>query len=153
MLKDQFLHGEAATIAAAQSLAAHLRSGDLVALAGDLGAGKSTFARALIRALPLSDGSVNGAEEVPSPTYTLCQTYERAVGQVAHFDLYRLSDPDEALELGFDEALSDGVVLVEWPERLGPLLPANRLHLTLTSHGEGCEGGEGRHLSVHDQRT
>ena len=123
MLKGQFLKDEAATIAAAQALAGDLKHGDLIALEGDLGAGKSTFARALIRALPLADGSLNPEEEVPSPTYTLCQTYERAVGQVAHFDLYRLSEPEEALNWGFEEALGDGLVLLEWPQRLGPLLP------------------------------
>ena len=147
MLEDKFLADEAATIAAAQALAGALKTGDLVALEGDLGAGKSTFARALIRALPLSDGSLAPEEEVPSPTYTICQTYERAIGQVAHFDLYRLSEPEEALELGFEEALSEGIALVEWPQRLGHLLPAERLHLTLEMQGAG------RHLAICDQRT
>ena len=138
---------EAATIRAAQALAPILRQGDFIALEGDLGAGKSTFARALIRALPLADGGMNIAEEIPSPTYTLCQTYERAIGLVAHFDLYRLSAPEEALELGFEEALSEGLVLVEWPQRLGRLLPPKRLHLNLTSQVQG------RSLEIDDQRT
>ena len=147
MLKSQFLADEAATIASAQALAGELKTGDLVALEGDLGAGKSTFARALIRALPLRDGSLSPDEEVPSPTYTLCQTYDRALGQVAHFDLYRLSEPEEALELGFEEALSEGLALVEWPQRLGHLLPGRRLHLNLEMQGQG------RHLAIRDQRT
>ena len=141
------LADEAATIAAASTLSGILRRGDFVALEGDLGAGKSTLARALIRALPLADGSTNADEDVPSPTYTLCQVYDRALGQVAHFDLYRLSEPEEALELGIEEALATGIALVEWPQRLGALLTARRLHLSLQ------DAGQGRRLHIDDYRT
>jgi len=119
------LPDQAATEALAGRLAAVLRPGDLVALGGDLGAGKTTLARALIRAAA-------GAEiEVPSPTFTLVQVYDLPIGAVWHFDLYRLSGPDEVVELGWDEARAVGIVLVEWPDRLGPLLPAGRLEIEL----------------------
>jgi tRNA threonylcarbamoyladenosine biosynthesis protein TsaE len=120
------LPNEAATLALAARLADIVRPRDLIALAGPLGAGKTCFARALVRRLA-------GAEiEVPSPTFTLVQTYDSDVGTVWHFDLYRLRDPDEIWELGFEDALIDGILLIEWPERLGGLLPARRLDLTLT---------------------
>lgn len=123
---------EPALAAKAVALAPLLRMGDTVFLYGDLGAGKTYFARALIRAL-----TNNPALAVPSPTFTLVQTYDTDAGLLSHFDLYRLEDPDEVLELGWDDALADGISLVEWPERLGnqgcsPLAPRNRLALRLT---------------------
>ena len=131
MLKGGFLNNEAATLRAAQTLAPYLRGGDIVLLSGPLGAGKSTFARALIRALPLCDGTQRADEPVPSPTYTLLQTYERAIGLVGHFDLYRLNDPEEIWELGWEEILEGGIALVEWPERLGQFQPARGLNINL----------------------
>jgi tRNA threonylcarbamoyladenosine biosynthesis protein TsaE len=125
------LLNEAATAALAGAVAALLRPGDVIALAGDLGAGKTTFARHVLRALGV-------AEEVPSPTFTLVQTYDTARGLVSHFDLYRVARPDDAYELGLEEALADGIVLIEWPERLGGLLPGRRLDLALT-HGAAPE--------------
>lgn len=119
------LPDEAATRALARRLAVVLRPGDVVALHGDLGAGKTAFARALIRALVGDEG-----EEVPSPTFTLVQTYALPDATVWHFDLYRLSEANEVIELGWEEA-RQGIVLVEWPDRLGPLLPADRFDLTL----------------------
>lgn len=100
----------------------------MIALRGDLGSGKTSFARAFVRALG------NGSEEVPSPTFTLVEIYQFANCDWAvwHFDLYRLARPDDVFELGFEEAVHDGVVLVEWPERLGGLLPGDRLDLTLS---------------------
>lgn len=119
------LADEAATAALARRLAPALRRGDVVALWGDLGAGKTRFARALI-------GTLAGeSEEVPSPTFTLAQSYDISAGVVWHFDLYRLETPEEALELGIDDALAEGIVLIEWPGRLGGLLPRDRLDLTL----------------------
>ena len=127
------LKDEGATAALAQQLAPHFRVGDLIALSGDLGAGKTSFARALIRALSGLEGS---EREVPSPTFTLVQSYETPVGRVHHFDLYRIQSPDELTEIGWDEALADGIVLVEWPERAGTLLPAGRLDLALSFGAE-----------------
>lgn len=108
----------AATRALGRRLAALLRPGDLVALEGDLGAGKSELARAVIRA------RAGAAIEVPSPTFTLVQGYDLPGLRVTHADLYRLGAAEEVLELGLDEALATGALLVEWPERAGPLLPA-----------------------------
>lgn len=107
------LPDEAATARLGQAVAHALRRGDAVHLSGGLGAGKTTLARAAIRALTRPD------EEAPSPTFTLVQTYEGPEFPVAHFDLYRLEDPDEVRELGMDEAVDAGAVLIEWPERLG----------------------------------
>jgi len=112
------LPDEAATGELARRLAPLLKTGDTIALRGDLGAGKTAFARALIRAL------AGGDEDVPSPTFTLVQGYDSPIGRIYHFDLYRVASPDELIEIGWDEALADGLVLVEWPERAGILLPA-----------------------------
>ncbi len=114
-----------ATARLAVALAALLRPGDVVALRGDLGTGKTTFARALIRALTGTD------EDVPSPTFTLVQTYATAAFEIWHFDLYRLEKPEDAVELGIEDAMAEGVTLIEWPERLGPALPARRLDVRL----------------------
>lgn len=107
-------------------IAATAQPGDLIALDGDLGAGKTTLARALIRNL-----TGNPDEEIPSPTFTLVQTYETSRMSAAHFDLYRLADPDELIELGLDELLSSGIALIEWPQRGGDLLPAERLTIAI----------------------
>ncbi|TGS11261.1 tRNA (adenosine(37)-N6)-threonylcarbamoyltransferase complex ATPase subunit type 1 TsaE [Mesorhizobium sp. M2E.F.Ca.ET.209.01.1.1] len=130
MVLECFLADEAATARLGEDLAMALRAGDAVALKGDLGAGKSTLARALIRALA-DDANL----EVPSPTFTLVQSYETRV-PVHHFDLYRLSAPDELDELGLDDALGQGAALVEWPERAGDRLPANALWVDLAEQGE-----------------
>lgn len=119
------LADEAATADLARRLGAFLKVGDVVALRGDLGAGKTCLARALIREL------IGDDTDVPSPTFTLVQTYDAPVGRIHHFDLYRVVSPDELTEIGWDEALADGIVLVEWPERAGALLPTVRLDLTL----------------------
>jgi len=111
----------------AEHVALHVRGGDLVLLEGDLGAGKSTFARALIRAL-----AGNEAEEVPSPTFALVQSYDTPRLTVHHFDLYRLSGPDEVREIGFAEALEAALVLVEWPDRAASLLQPDRLRIALS---------------------
>ncbi len=118
------LEDEAATVRLAEDLAASLSPGDLIALSGDLGAGKSTFARALLRTLADDEDL-----EVPSPTFTLVQTYDFERFAVSHFDLYRLEEPEELEELGLDELLETGAALVEWPEQGGDLLPGGALWL------------------------
>jgi N-acetylmuramate 1-kinase len=117
----------------ADILALDIRAGDVLALEGDLGAGKTTFARALIRAL--SGGLIT---EVPSPTFTLVQSYDTGRIAVHHIDLYRLESPEAARELGLDELAAMGALLVEWPERAGNSLPANRLVIRIED-GENSE--------------
>lgn len=128
---ERFLPDEAATILLGQDLALALRQGDVLALHGDLGAGKSTLARSLIRTLA-DDTDL----EVPSPTFTLVQSYE-ARFPIHHFDLYRLSSPAELDELGFDEMLEQGAALVEWPERAGGHLPQTAIHIELLERDGG----------------
>ncbi len=131
------LPSEAATAALAGALACRAEAGDILALRGDLGAGKTVFARAFINSLATDatrdvPGSYGREEEVPSPTFTLAQVYERLPAAVWHFDLYRLEKPEDAFELGIEEAFSQGISLIEWPEHLGRLLPARRLLIELT---------------------
>jgi tRNA threonylcarbamoyladenosine biosynthesis protein TsaE len=119
----------AATEALAARIAALVRPGDTILLEGDLGAGKTAFARALLRA-----ASADPALEVPSPTFTLVQSYATSIGTVHHFDLWRLDGPRGLGELGWDEA-RDGIVLVEWPDRLGALRPVDALTVALQATG------------------
>lgn len=123
-----------ATTALGQAIAPLLAPGDSVLLYGPLGMGKSTLARGLIRALTTPD------EDVPSPTFTLVQFYD-SDPPVAHFDLYRLTRPEEAFEIGLDEALDEGCAIIEWPERLGEepgrFLGPDQLTLTISEQGEG----------------
>jgi tRNA threonylcarbamoyladenosine biosynthesis protein TsaE len=124
------LADEAATAALGARLGAAARPGGVVALVGDLGAGKTTLARGLIRSLA-------GVEtEAPSPTFTLVQTYDTPQLAIWHFDLYRLTRPEEARELGIEEAV-DGLALIEWPERAGRYLPSARLEVRLDFSGDG----------------
>ena len=124
------LPDEAATLRVAARVADLLRAGDLVTLKGELGSGKTTFARTAIREIA-GDQKL----EVPSPTYTLMQSYDTLRGPVVHADLYRIGGPDELAELGWDEASDAAIVLVEWPDRLGPLLPADRLDIAMSFAG------------------
>lgn len=121
----------AATEALGASLAALVRAGDVIAFSGPLGAGKTSIARGLLRALGLKG-------EAPSPSFALVQPYQPPEVRlpVLHVDLYRLDDPDEVDELGLNEALSDSVLMVEWPERAGGRWP-DALWLTLTPEGDG----------------
>lgn len=119
------LPDEAATAALAGKLAGLARPGDVFALDGELGVGKTFFARAFIRALG------GAAIEVPSPTFTLHQAYELADVTVHHFDMFRLSGPGETRELGLEDAMAGGITLIEWPDRLEPLLPGDRLDVAL----------------------
>ena len=121
------LADEAATRALGASLARLARPGDVIALFGTLGTGKSTLARAFIRTLTTPD------EEVPSPTFTLVQAYEAEPADLWHFDLYRLERAEDAFELSIEDAFLDGISLIEWPERLGHLMPRVRLDITLST--------------------
>lgn len=119
------LPDEAATCALAADFAREARAGDVVGLSGPLGAGKTVFARAFIRARL-------DAADVPSPTFTLVEIYQSLTGPaVWHFDLYRLDKPEEAYELGIEEAFATGISVIEWPERLGALMPREHLGVTI----------------------
>ncbi|MGD9737800.1 MAG: tRNA (adenosine(37)-N6)-threonylcarbamoyltransferase complex ATPase subunit type 1 TsaE [Bauldia sp.] len=122
----------AATEALARRLAPLLVRGDVIALSGGLGAGKTTFARALIRALAADSGL-----EVPSPTFTLVQSYPEAEPPIGHFDLYRVKDATELDELGLDDAAASGVAIVEWPERAPSRIAASALHIAFELAGRG----------------
>jgi tRNA threonylcarbamoyladenosine biosynthesis protein TsaE len=119
------LPDETATAALAVRVAGVARAGDVIALKGELGAGKTVFARAFIRAR-------GGTGEVPSPTFTLVQVYDLDPVPVWHFDFYRLRTQEEAWELGIEDAFAAAISLIEWPERIGELLPARRLQVALT---------------------
>ena len=127
-----------ATLALGAALADEVRPGDVIALSGDLGAGKTTFARGLLAALGLEG-------EAPSPTFAIVQPYAPPETRlpVAHVDLYRLDDPEDAVELGLDDLRADGVLLIEWPERLGDALWRDALVLAFEPRPEG-----GRNLTA-----
>ena len=120
---------EAETISFAQSLAKELNPGDILLLHGDLGMGKTVLSRAIIRCICAEDNM-----EVPSPTFTLVQNYDSALGTLWHFDLYRLCDSSEVYEIGWEEALSggEGITIVEWPERLENLLPEDAINIYIS---------------------
>lgn len=121
------LPDEQATARLGAAIAPRLRAGDVIALSGPLGAGKTTLARAII-------GALTGRAEAPSPTFTLVETYETADFPLFHFDLYRLEKAEDVWELGLEDAL-DGVSLIEWPERIERLLPASTLLIRLAMDG------------------
>lgn len=123
------LRDEAGMAALARHVAALARPGDTIALDGDLGTGKTSFARAFIRARAAATGAPLG--EVPSPTFTLVQIYDLPDGVVWHVDLYRIGDPSEATELGLDEPLTEGILLVEWPDRAAAALDPERLRIAI----------------------
>ena len=123
----------------ARRLGEVLRPGDTILLEGPIGAGKTHLCRALIQSL--SDSPV----EVPSPTFTLVQTYQTRSFEIWHADLYRLGDPGEIAELGLDDAFGTHVCLVEWPDRLGNDTPQRALHITLAAD---ASAGDTRHLTL-----
>lgn len=127
-------HSEAETVSLAAQIAARVQVGDILALEGTLGAGKTAFCRGFIQSLSPK------TLEVPSPTFTLLQIYETPHFEVYHFDMYRLKCPEEAYEIGIEEAFSEGVSLIEWPEKIRPLLP--KKHITLRF--DILSGGERR---------
>jgi len=123
-----------ATMAIGEALAAHLEPGDILALKGDLGAGKSTFARGLIRAALAGLGLDAG--DIPSPTFTLVQTYPfvkdgESEAEIWHMDCWRLETPDEILELGFEDIEGRHIALIEWPEKIASYLPADALTISM----------------------
>jgi N-acetylmuramate 1-kinase len=138
------LADESATVALAVSLAAVLGPGDMVTLSGDLGSGKTTFARALIRHFA-GDETL----EVPSPTFTLMQLYDLPGGAVAHADLYRVQAAEELVEMGFDDLDRDAVVLVEWPDRAEGFLPADRLDVEFALTADGGPGQRRARITAH----
>ena len=153
ILATRHLQNEEETRDAAIALSKYLRPGDVIALDGTLGAGKTAFARALINAMP------GEAEDVPSPTFTLVQTYQRGDAEVWHFDLYRLEDPEDVFELGIEDAFADAISLIEWPDKLGSYLPKKHLRIVLAQDGEsdtrtlqiiGDESWQGRLSEVLD---
>jgi tRNA threonylcarbamoyladenosine biosynthesis protein TsaE len=117
------------TCALAQRLGAVLASGDVLLLSGEIGAGKTHFARCLIQS------RLRVPEDVPSPTFTLVQTYDTDRGEIWHADLYRLGDPDHCVELGLTEAFETAISLIEWPDRLADLTPDDALALDFTPGG------------------
>lgn len=125
-LSIHLAHADATALCARQ-LGAHCGAGDVILLTGDVGAGKTHFARALIQSL------LSTPEDVPSPTFTLVQTYDSPKAEIWHSDLYRLTAAQEVEELGLIDAFDTAICLVEWPDRLGPLAPDDALHITLTA--------------------
>lgn len=140
-MQTLFLADEAETLAFGARLAQHVRVADIVALTGDLGAGKTTLARGFIQ-------SLSDVGEVPSPTYTLVQTYDTEEFEVWHCDMYRLEQPEDAYELGLVDAFDEAVCLIEWPDKLGPLLPNKVLGVDIQFQDQGrlvtLTGWEGR---------
>lgn len=125
MKKTLISNGPLETKALAIRIRENLQNGDIVLLKGEIGAGKSHFARSLIQA------AMDKVEDVPSPTFTLVQTYDTIVGSIWHADLYRLSDQSEVFELGLIDAFGNDIVLIEWPDRLGYLEPQDALTVEL----------------------
>lgn len=122
------VHSLDETEALAAEIADSVDAPRIILLEATLGMGKSSFARAFIRHLCGAPDM-----EVPSPTFTLVQSYDSAKGEIWHFDLYRLEDPEEIWELGWEDALADHICLIEWPDRLGPYTPRNAMRITISS--------------------
>jgi tRNA threonylcarbamoyl adenosine modification protein YjeE len=129
------LRTEAATLALGTALSGYLVHGDVIALSGELGAGKTTLARGVIAGLARLSGQAQ--EAVPSPSFPLVQMYEFGSFVLWHFDLFRIASPAELVELGWEEALGEGATLVEWPERAPGFLPDPTLAIRLEWEGEG----------------
>lgn len=110
-------------------LAKQVRRGDIIALYGTLGMGKTVFCRGFIR-------SFKPETEVPSPTFTLLQTYDTDLCPIYHFDMYRLKSPTEAYEIGIEDAFAEGISLIEWPEKIGRLLPQKHISVTIEAEGK-----------------
>ena len=129
--REMLLAGQAETEALGARIAAGLRVGDTITLEGDLGAGKTVLARAILRSLGV-------AEDVPSPTFTLVQTYETPTLVVRHYDLYRIENASELDELGLEDALDEGAALIEWPDRAASRIASDALSITLETVSEAA---------------
>ena len=127
---EYFSPDEASTVILGKKLAQMAKQGDVFALFGTLGMGKSVLARAFIQ-------SLTGAEEVPSPTFTLVQSYDAPDFEIFHYDLYRIKSPEEIFEIGMEEAVYQGVSLIEWPEMMGGYLPRNCFRVEITPQKDG----------------
>lgn len=129
---------EKETISFAKKFAKTLKGDEIIALWGTLGMGKTVFAKAVIQEL------TGRKEDVPSPTFTLLQTYDTPLGEVYHFDFYRLKNPEEAYEIGIEDAFESGICLIEWPEKIGALLPksAINVYFEMTDKGRQISVGE-----------
>ncbi len=129
-------HSETETIVAAQNFAKTLSGGEVICLYGTLGMGKSVFARSIIRTL-----SGDSDLDVPSPTFTLVQIYDEqnAPAPIWHFDLYRLEDTEEIYETGWEDALGEAILIIEWPERLGSLKPSHSIDVHITANGKTAQ--------------
>lgn len=130
MQKNRRIINQAKMLEFGARLAELLRVGDCLALTGDLGAGKTTLSRGIVQALC-------GDQEVPSPTYTLVQTYDAPEFEIWHCDLYRLDRPEDVYELGLLDVIDEIVSLIEWPERMGGLLPEHALTVDIQFEDEG----------------
>lgn len=130
-MKEFLCQTEEETMVAASWLAKRVKQGDIIALNGTLGMGKTVFARGFIHALSPD------VKEVPSPTFTLLQIYDTPDFMIYHFDMYRLKSPDEAYEIGIEEAFIDGVSLIEWPEKIESLLPKKHISVTFKTTENG----------------
>ena len=130
MLKEYVCKTEIETVKLAESFAEKTKKGDVFALYGTLGMGKSVFARAFVK-------KISDTDDVPSPTFTLVQTYDSSKGEIHHFDLYRLKHPDEVFELGFEDMVYNGISLIEWPEKAGGWLPKDIIKINIVSHETG----------------
>lgn len=126
--KEILCHTEKETKLLAEKVASLSRRGDVFALYGTLGVGKSTFSRYFIQFL-------SNATDVPSPTFTLLQTYETLTCDIYHYDMYRIKSSDEAYELGVEDAFYDGICLIEWPEKIATILPKDIWKITITAQG------------------
>ena len=126
------------TISFAKKFAKTLKGDEIIALWGTLGMGKTVFAKAVIQEL------TGRNEDVPSPTFTLLQSYDTPLGEVFHFDFYRLKNPEEAYEIGIEDAFESGICLIEWPEKIGALLPkrAINIYFEMTDRGRQISVGE-----------
>lgn len=122
------LSDEAETRRLASAMAERAAAGDIFLLSGEIGAGKSAFARAFIR------HHLGPDEDVPSPTFTLVQTYETPDAEIWHCDLYRLTDPQEVMELGLDDAMRDAICLIEWPEKLAGDAPSTAVKMQFVAN-------------------